>query len=257
MEHLNYCRQLLKRSKTALSKAPAKSPAEKAAQAVIDLCNKSQKFLLPFDGKIIDDEALRALDDSMPLQLPYPVIALEFKGEAATPQEAKRIVFCVEGKDDVLVIPMASWGGQDWVKSTPISVKKVGYLDRTARDTGFYARAVNNNNDGLASSDVMVLLSLCNALACSNVQTELSAPKRGAKIVKSAFPFDSYHVLTITTSGKHGEASAASSHRYPREHLRRGHIRRLADGRRIWVNATVVVAGRGSGFVSKDYRIAA
>ena len=44
-------------------------------------------------------------------------------------------------------------------------------------------------------------------------------------------------------------------HRSPREHLRRGHIRRLADGRRIWVNAAIVGAGKGVGVVSKDYAL--
>lgn len=40
----------------------------------------------------------------------------------------------------------------------------------------------------------------------------------------------------------------------PREHLRRGHIRRLEDGRKFWINAAVVAAGNG-GKIHKDYGI--
>jgi hypothetical protein len=35
------------------------------------------------------------------------------------------------------------------------------------------------------------------------------------------------------------------THRSPREHLRRGHIRIYQSGRRIWVNSTLVNAGVG------------
>jgi hypothetical protein len=96
---------------------------------------------------------------------------------------------------------------------------------------------------------------MLNALACSNVHIERSEPKKSSKKIKSALPFDTYHILTIDVPGNSGGGMATGSHRSPREHLRRGHIRRLGDGRRIWVNATVVAAGRGAGVVTKDYAI--
>lgn len=40
----------------------------------------------------------------------------------------------------------------------------------------------------------------------------------------------------------------------PREHLRRGHIRRLPDGRKIWVQACVV-GSRALGVVRKTYAV--
>jgi len=94
-----------------------------------------------------------------------------------------------------------------------------------------------------------------------NAATSTSRKAEGLRSVArwrraKPYPFDDYHILTIespkaaASDGGHG-----GSHRSPREHLRRGHIRRLEDGRKLWINATVVNAGVG-GKVSKDYRIA-
>lgn len=102
------------------------------------------------------------------------------------------------------------------------------------------------------------MLSFLNALQCVNVHIERSMPKKGNKKIKAALQFDSYHVLTIDVPGRPADLSGIGGpHRSPREHLRRGHIRRLTDGRRIWVNATVVAAGRGAGIVTKDYALRA
>ena len=115
-----------------------------------------------------------------------------------------------------------------------------------------------NKYESQQRNAVWTIISLCNALACSNVHIERSEPKKAGKKIKAALPFDAYHILTIDATGAAGErVGRAGEHRSPREHLRRGHIRRLADGRRIWINATVVAAGRGAGVVSKDYRLTA
>jgi len=93
-------------------------------------------------------------------------------------------------------------------------------------------------------------------LSCRNVHTEKSLPKKTSVAMnagkKNAVPFDAYHYLVIDTAKKSESSGVGGSHASPREHLRRGHIRRLADGRRIWVNATVVSVGNG-GVVEKDY----
>jgi hypothetical protein len=104
--------------------------------------------------------------------------------------------------------------------------------------------------------EVGALLNLLNVLSCRNVHTEKSLPKKTSMAMnagkKNAVPFDAYHYLVIDTPKKSESSGVGGSHASPREHLRRGHIRRLADGRRIWVNATVVSAGSG-GVVAKDY----
>lgn len=105
--------------------------------------------------------------------------------------------------------------------------------------------------------EVSAVLSLLEALACKNVGIEKiptrkmnkSASKRGA------LPFDEYHILTVTTNSGASSLGSSGSHRSPREHLRRGHIRRLNSGN-IWVNSTVVNAGN-HGKIQKIYELEA
>jgi len=263
MEHLNYCRQIAMLAK-AKAQVPSLSEADRReALHLMDLCAASQKFLLPFDGKLLDDAEFRALDDSVPLRLPHQLIALEFRGllgSADRPAEARRVVFCSEDDDDIFVWPFA-WLPENgtWATKPTLRLPKVGYLDRTnPKDVHFFAAVVGRSMTPAeaASHDVATLLGFCNALACSNVRTERSEPKKAGKKIKSALPFDTYNVLTIDVPGRAVERGGPTGpHRAPREHLRRGHIRRLSDGRRIWVNATVVAAGRGAGVVKKDYAL--
>lgn len=265
MKPLNYCRQIAILSK-AIAQIPNLDEKERSESLhTMDLCAASQKFLLPFNGKLLDDTEFRALDDSIPLRLPHPFIALEFRGELFGENnkgiEARRVVFCREDDDDIFIYPFA-WLPKNgtWGTKTTLRLPKVGYLDRSnPKDVQFFAALVGNRQSGgsPASGDVTVLLGLCNALACSNVKTELIHPKHSSKKIKTALPFDAYHILTIDT-GRNGSSQVTGcggDHRSPREHLRRGHIRRLESGRNVWVNATVVAANKGAGVVKKDYRV--
>lgn len=265
MEHLNYCRQIAMLAK-AKAQVPSLSDADRReALHLMDLCAASQKFLLPFDGKLLDDSEFRALDDSVPLRLPHQLIALEFRGllgSGDSQTEVRRVVFCSEDNEDIFVWPFA-WLPENgtWATKPTLRLPKVGYLDRTnPKDVHFYAAVIGRDMTAAeaASHDVSTLLGFCNALACSNVRFGRSEPKKLGKKIKAALPFDAYHVLTIDVTANAGERTGLGGpHRSPREHLRRGHIRRLADGRRIWVNATIVAAGRGGGAVTKDYALRA
>lgn len=100
--------------------------------------------------------------------------------------------------------------------------------------------------------EARVVLGFLNALACSNVTIERGpAPKQGAKL-KNSLPFDAYHTLVLRGPESASGNTGLGGHRSPREHLRRGHIRRLESGNKVWVNATVVNAG-APGKILKDY----
>lgn len=109
------------------------------------------------------------------------------------------------------------------------------------------------------AGEVTAVLELCEALACSNVTAETmqhenkKANARRAK--KGKLPIYETKVLSIDvqrtthrTGVKYGDRSS------PRQHLRRGHIRRLHDDRRIWVNSCAV-GTQSLGRVDKNYRV--
>jgi hypothetical protein len=107
-----------------------------------------------------------------------------------------------------------------------------------------------------------VLFGLLEALSCSNVFPE-KVPnqkiKKGERL--SAKKEDEYHTLIVrTTNSDSGAALTLSEQqtdrRPAREHLRRGHVRRLQNGKKIWINPMVVNAGVG-GKIFKDYAMAA
>lgn len=100
-------------------------------------------------------------------------------------------------------------------------------------------------------------LELIEALACSNVSHEAMPVRKLNKGAarRGALPFHEYRTLVVNArSGGSGSRNGDGSHRSPREHLRRGHIRRLGDGRQLWINSTVVNAGRG-GVIQKVYTV--
>lgn len=116
------------------------------------------------------------------------------------------------------------------------------------------------NEDRLArayvdmSDEIRAVVELVEALSCVNVKPQRIPAKQWRNVgKKKALQFDDYHILTVNNSSKVGTGEARP-HGSPREHLRRGHIRKLADGRKLWINSCVVNAGVG-GRVFKDYGV--
>jgi hypothetical protein len=98
------------------------------------------------------------------------------------------------------------------------------------------------------------------ALSCSNVRHKILQEASSAnprRIRDGKVPIYEERVLTVDAPGKAGEwRMAGGSHASPREHLRRGHIRRLQDGRKVWVSPAVIGAGN-PGRIDKSYSIRA
>lgn len=267
IEPLNYCRQMRKQFSDAISAPSFPRANREVLSHFIDLCVASQKFMLPNTGVILDDEDYRALDHSEPIHLPFPIIALEYsyvvpkdKRPSGLAASSKRIVFCRE-RDDAVVLSPAFWSDSDgvWCPMPEVAIPRKDYLAKNpfpedGRRTGVLIHQADPRipRDDYAD-EVIAFMSFLNVLKCRNVQTEKVFPKRATKTPNGALPFDTYHVLTVDTSMRDAAtATGSGTHRSPREHLRRGHIRRYASGLRLWINATVVNAGRG-GVVSKDY----
>lgn len=281
MEHLNYSRQLVRKCMEMLE-VPSLDPEKRGLfSSVVDLHGASVKFILPDGGRLYDDRELRALDESVQLRLPYPYLALEYHSVSigrkldepiglvdGVPQyeghdsvEAPKSVVYARERSGFIVITIAFWTRHDgaWRVLPECAIPTTGYLDRGVKFSGRPAIKTAFQDPRVPMSDYIdeigALLCFLNIMQCSNVSVERSEPRKQGAKVKGALKFDTYHVLTIDAPGISGTGAATGGHRSPREHLRRGHIRVLADGRRIWVNATVVASGRGAGMVSKDYAI--
>jgi hypothetical protein len=257
-EHLNYCRQLLKVAPSALALPVGDENWTDMWRLVPDLCSESVKFLLPENGIVLDDKQLRGLDDDADLRLPFNVVALEWRatGEVGPDQlrSSKRVLFAQQFDEAILCASFCfidSFGS--WLTLGALKIPTRDFAQRTKAgvEVAFDCSADLPTADFV--DEVTVLYGFLNALSCCNVAIERSEPRHGFKKPKGALPFDAYHVLTVKQDSKSAGEALGGTHRSPREHLRRGHMRRLSDGRKVWVNATVVAAGRGSGVVKKDY----
>lgn len=264
IEHLNYCRHMTKQLSDVIKHSEADTQTKQTAIHLIDLASASHKFILPPDGQILEDDELRGLDGIESIHLPHQFVALEYQPKNIN--GGKVIAFAREHENasSIAVTAVAfsdEAGCWKWIPTFHISKKQHHSVLWRQNGKCFVQFEIPEEVQDEIVKDLIfkmgsVVLGFLNALACSNVHITKSEPRKAGKKIKSALPFDTYHVLAIDVPGRIGDVGAPiGSHRSPREHLRRGHIRRLVDGRRIWVNATVVAAGHGAGVVKKDYAL--
>lgn len=114
-----------------------------------------------------------------------------------------------------------------------------------------------------ARVSLAVVAAVCGALSCTNVEAEVCdrAPSevvnaRRVRDGKSRI-FDTHTlVVHVAGGGKYSPGGFGSGgHASPRQHLRRGHIRRLPTGKNVWVQSCVV-GDPSNGFLDTTYVIA-
>ena len=256
-QHLNYCRQALKQF--AQSPAAVNDFQKEYQPSAAKMLSVAEKFMLPLGGRLFDDKHYKAMDETEALRLPFQVIALEY-ASATDKNFSRRILLAIdyENSDSIVVMPIIHDDKKSiWFCLPPAFIPRIGYLSRenaTKEEVPF----VVNMPDGIEGQEygceIGTLLCLLNTLQCSNVHLEKRKAKANTK-VKNALPFDDYYVLSVDSKQPISNISGGGTHRSPREHLRRGHIRRLETGRKIWVNAAVIGAGKGAGKITKDYLV--
>lgn len=105
------------------------------------------------------------------------------------------------------------------------------------------------------AAEALSVVELCNLLECTNVEMDIiDAPTKLNKkrLSSGKEPLFEYRVLKLKGSSRRAVESQGGSHASPRLHYRRGHIRRLASGKKTWVRPHMV--GEASqGYVAKDY----
>jgi len=106
---------------------------------------------------------------------------------------------------------------------------------------------------------ILIMKELINALSCRNVEQTIiqkcDKALNARRINKGKLPLYEERILTIKVNAKQGTGTRTGTHESPRQHLRRGHIRRLENGN-IWVNACVVGSSE-KGVIKKSYNVAA
>lgn len=107
--------------------------------------------------------------------------------------------------------------------------------------------------------EISAVLALCEAFTCTNVgSTSIQTPSRVVnerRIRQGKTPLYEVKVLTVNVpGGKISGRSLGGTHESPRQHLRRGHIRRLESGKNTWVNSHLV-GDPAKGRIDKIYDV--
>lgn len=229
------------------------------------LINKGVSFLLPEGGVVLDSGLLGITHRD--ISLPFPItlvsspniegndfltIAFDFNID----DKIRVAVFFKTKKDLWILIPIIGHIG----KNTPIS-----RVDKNPSYFVNYSYPLSEEVENIEfwqnmmSFGVYGLFELIEALTCKNVEQTIiqkcDAALNARRVNKGKLPLYEERILTIKANQKQGIGARTGTHESPRQHLRRGHIRRLETGN-IWVNACVV-GNSDKGVIKKSYNVAA
>ena len=189
----------------------------------------------------------------------------------------KCVLVCIDNPDlDFIEIFRVLPVGEYWkVGIFCTALPKVGHTEIakgggttvTSNTRGFYEAVMKQKNPdkyvidmgrSMSLSDAWVVLEFLEALTCTNIEQSIyqpASPKNAQRIKSHKAPIYETRCLTLKTTKKEsfGGGDGASSHKSPKQHLRRGHIRRLEKGN-IWVNSCVV-GDASNGIIDKCYKI--
>lgn len=269
MQPLNYCRKLLKHIKENVEASPLSEEIERDFPGLWWKMKKelrdSVKFLMPHGGILLEDHNVSALDEGEQ-HLPFRSIALEFTGESVIkgkdrdPNLLYPVKFLVLAWEEdayygggIMMLLGLDCGDGMW-RLYPCGVLEAEGIERVGGEVGYcLGKSALGTPQWIVDIVMTRLLGFLNALACSNVETSRLPRKKVHRLTKAGKQFDDYHVLVIKR--KEGEIyhDKNGTHASPREHIRRGHIRRIGS-KKIWVCATVVNPGIGA-TVRKDYEV--
>lgn len=241
-----------------------------SALALAGIIEDSVHFILPENGLILDD-GLRGLE-GVELNLPFPSITIEFRWA----EDWKVVCSASDHEDHIIVmaaINMPSRDGDVWYpeylmmdvpKDINIGGKRLSEKQKSKILAPSAYKAAQAQ--GLTSSQASELIGsheysieeLIEALSCANVTHEVIEkvnPAMNARRIRDGkLPIYETRRLVIN-AGKSvaSKSDIAGTHASPRQHLRRGHIRRLED-KNIWVNSCVVAANNPAKIV-KTYAV--
>lgn len=225
---------------------------------VIDrMISDAVHFAIPDGGKVFDD-GLRGIA-GQEIRLPYKAITVEFIAN-----ECKHVVCaCETGFDNEtqIIIACCADVGSGWV-FLPFLGRVIGVNESGGFICKFADNEGNEPTDGTLAAAFCAesVLELIEALSCANVYSEpiehVSDRVNERRVRDGKTPIFETRRLMLKIPSKISQSreGIASDRKSPAEHLRRGHIRVIDGGKRIWVNSCVV--GRSeNGRIDKQYSV--
>jgi len=199
----------------------------------------------------INDIPVDKSEELFVARAPFQKTILQFE----TPEDsnASHLMLLWEELPDESVMLILGQRRRDktWGTLSPTIIKRMGQE--------FEINLIGNNKENMETiRDIHAhALNFFYVLGCSNVELiDHPAPKAlNKKRERSGkMPILEFKTLTLKLDGKRGVGPRGTgTHASPRVHLRRGHVRQLQSGKRVWVQPCVV--GSNHGMVLKDYRV--
>lgn len=236
--------------------------------------HEAVKFSLPDNGHIVMYPKNISMTDFIikhaeHIRIPYPCIAIQFRtptDPGPIPDWSRyisdaAIALCIQMECGIAVQPLfREIRTKEWHRCHVVFfIGNSGVI--TVDSTN--GRAIYDNEPLWAETHeehsclLWAVAGLITALACSNSAEpeDVPPPKyiNDKRIKKGKTPFYSYKILTLSSSSDPESRHLGGTHASPRVHLRRGHVRRLAE-KTVWVNACVV-GDKSKGVVEKDYAV--
>ena len=257
----NYAAQGEKALKLMLSEQIGN--AHKTMSLDLDALSKSQHFALPDDSLLLGAKGVGLFGTK--LHLPYPFITIEYY---LPKDNYKVLIIAVEENNEIYCRLLLNTKKFDW-SYIPIGLHigdGDGPFEAGFRASSSYAKGFEDvcdsfpkeTKDFFKTAIFTPVTELLEALSCRNVYTELLEPvnskvnERRAKAGK--LPLYETKILVVDSKPKEIDPNwKGGTHASPRQHLRRGHIRRYEDYS-IWINNQVV--GKASnGKIDKSYEV--
>lgn len=240
----------------------------------LDIIKNSQHFAIPDKGTILNDK-IKGLVDK-PINLPFDCVTLEYYNPPLDTYDlvkdeyiTKSILLARQDETSIYVLAMGYLPRiKDWAISKCIFIVKRNSL---CKDEGIkYDVVFPDNFDKYANQESLdnhekftrvlfhPLFELLEALTCKNVYFEslegIDLGKNERRIKQGKVPFYETKILCVKSTGSEIDKSwKGESHASPRQHLRRGHIRRYEEYS-IWINDQVIGKAE-NGRIDKSYAV--